>query len=495
VDSSRGDHSASNHHRPLNHRLVIVGVGPGGLDRLPDSTRDLLLDPAFSLIVRTVRHPALAELAGLREVISGDDLYESIESFEAVYDQLAGRVLARAESGPVIFAVPGSPSVGEFAVARLRRLAFERGTPVELIGAESFVDVICSELSIDPLERGLQILDGRDLPDPFPLHVPTIIGQIDLPVVAAHVLAVLSELLGTDTLITVATDLGGPGARLETKPIGEFDSSIASLRTSLVLQPRPAGWLGAIDIMRKLRRDCPWDAGQTHQSLVANLTEEAAELAEALAGLPLAAPGGEPDYGAYADVEEELGDVLLQVLFHISMGEEAGTLRPDGVGQVLIDKLVRRHPHVFGNEQADSPDEVLGVWERAKASEKGGRTLFEGVANHLDPLNKAEKIQDRARGVGFDWAAAEPVYEKLLEEIAELENARTHDERLHELGDVLFTVINLARHLGVGSEVALRRAVHRFQSRLEWMESQIDLAAASPEDLENWWEAAKDEEE
>ena len=493
MDPSRRHHAASDHRGSLNHRLVIVGVGPGELDRLPGSTRDLLLDPAFRLVVRTIRHPGLAQLAATRDVVSGDDLYESEDDFEAVYDQLASRVMGYYDEGPVIFAVPGSPSVGEFTVPRIRRFAAARGVAVEMIGAESFIDAICAEMGIDPLERGLQVLDGRDLPDPLPLHVPTIIAQVDVPVVAADVLSRLADLLGDEATITVVTDAGGENARIDTRPITDFDTSIASLRTSLVIEPqRPTGWLGVIDIMRTLRRECPWDAEQTHHSLIANLTEEAAELAEALTALP--ADSDEPDFGAYADVEEELGDVLLQVLFHVAIGEPSGALRADAVAQTLIDKLTGRHPHVFGSESVDNAQEVLDIWERAKAAEKGSRGLFDGVAQNLEPLTKAAKVQERANRVGFDWDTTDPVFAKLREEIAELANAETAEEQLHELGDVLFTVVNLARHLKIGPEVALRTAVQRFERRLEWMESQGDLVAATSSELERWWEAAKDNE-
>ncbi|MDH3194148.1 MAG: nucleoside triphosphate pyrophosphohydrolase, partial [Acidimicrobiia bacterium] len=493
MDPSRGHHAASDHRGSLNHRLVIVGVGPGELDRLPGSTRDLLLDPTFCLVVRTTSHPGLAQLAATREVVSGDDLYESLNDFESVYDRLAARVMGYYDEGPVIFAVPGSPSVGEFTVPRIRRLAAARGVPVEVVGAESFIDAVCAEMGIDPLEHGLQVLDGRDLPDPFPLHVPTIIAQVDVPLIAVDVLSRLAELLGDEAPITVVTDAGGEKARIETRPVRDFDSSIASLRTSLVIEPqRPTGWLGVIDIMRTLRRECPWDAEQTHHSLIANLTEEAAELAEALAALPAA--GDEPDFGAYADVEEELGDVLLQVIFHVAIGEPSGALRADAVAQTLIAKLTGRHPHVFGDELADNAEDVLEVWERAKAAEKGSRSLFDGVAQHLEPLTKAAKVQERANGVGFDWDRADPVFAKLREEIAELAGAETAEEKLHELGDVLFTVVNLARHLNIGPELALRTATQRFERRLKWMESHGDLAAATNSDLERWWEAAKDNE-
>ncbi len=476
-----------------------MGVGPSGFDRVPEVTARLLKDEANVVIARTGRHPAIAELTRIRTVITGDDLYDEAGSFAEVYDRLADRVLEAAEQRRVVFAVPGSPAVGEFTVSRIRRLAADRNLTVEVIGAESFVDAICSELAIDPLEQGLQVLDGRDLPDPIPLHVPTIIAQVDLPVVAADVLARLGELVGEDAPITVATDVGGPDAQVITVPIGQLDPSIATVRTSLVVDAQPVGWWGAIDIMRRLRRECPWDAQQTHHSIIANLTEEAAELAEALAGLPAGAPNGDPDFGAYADVEEELGDVLLQVLFHIAMGEPSGGLSPDGVGQMLVEKLVRRHPHVFGDATAESAADVLEVWEQAKALERaqdiGARSLFDGVARGLHAIGKAQKVQERAAQVGFDWTDAEPVYAKLAEEIAELRSAVTGEDRLHELGDVLFTAINLARHLDVGPEVALRTAVGRFQGRMEWMESNAELAACTAAELEVLWQAAKDEEE
>lgn len=496
MDVARGRHAgAFDRSTKLLSRIAVIGVGPAGLDRLSSNAVAALTDPGVTVIARTLSHPAIDELAKQRTVLAGDDLYEQSDSFEDVYEALAQRVVKLADAGPVVFAVPGSPSVGEFTVPRLRRLAQAEGHEFTIMGAESFVDVICAELGIDPIERGLQVLDARQLPDPLPLHVPTIIAQVDVAVVAADVLSRLSELLGDDATVTVAIDVGSPEARLEQKTIGELDPSIASLRTSLVVDPAAVGWLGVVEIMRHLRLSCPWDREQTHHSIVANLTEEAAELADALSALPVSAPEGTPDFGAYADVEEELGDVLLQVLFHVVMGEQAEALRPDAVAQVLIDKLVRRHPHVFGDESAETADEVLGTWERAKSAEKHRATIFDGVPSGLAALGKAEKVQQRAATVGFDWTDSEPVYAKLAEEIDELQRARTPAEQVHELGDVLFTVVNLARKLGIGPEVALRQTVDRFQRRMMSMETKADLAALTPDELETLWESAKSEEE
>lgn len=455
----------------------------------------LLIAPDHTVIARTTEHPAISHLATVRDVQSADDLYRSSETFEAVYEQLATRVVTAAADGDVVFAVPGSPTVGELSVPLVIRQAADAGIEVNVVSGESFIEAVCREVGIDPLADGLQVVDGRNLPDPLPLQVPTIIGQVDVPVIAADVLARLGDLIGDAGELTVVTDAGGLEQSIVTATVRDLDPSIASLRTSLVVMPQAAGWYGAVDIMRRLRVECPWDAEQTHASIVANLTEEAAELADALVALGPTAPNGELDFGAYADAEEELGDVLLQVLFHIVMAEQAGALSPDGVGTVLIDKLVRRHPHVFGDVLADDAQQVHDIWDQVKAAEKQRESVFDGVARNLTPLAKAEKVQSRAAKAGFDWDAADPVYDKLAEEIDELRNAKSPGEREAELGDVLFTVVNLARKLGVGSEVALRRTVDRFQRRVEWMEAHTELDGLDAVELEELWQRAKDEEE
>lgn len=492
---SRRRDSPSDDRDALTTEILIVGVGPSGFDQLPDDVQAILLNPQHHVIARTLEHPALAQLAEQRLVESGDDLYRTSETFEQVYDALAQRVVDAAQGRTVVYAVPGSATVGELSVPLVVERAEQLGVRTRTLAGESFVDAVCRVAGIDPLAHGLQVLDGRNLPNPLPLHVPTIIGQVDVPVVAADVLSRLGDLIGEHGSITVVTDAGGHDQAVTTAPVSQLDHSIASLRTSLVVPAQPSGWLGAIDIMRRLRTDCPWDAEQTHHSLVTNLTEEAAELADALVGLGPDAPDGNVDFGAYADVEEELGDVLLQVLFHIAMAEPSGALSPDGVGTVLIDKLVRRHPHVFADVEATDAAGVHAIWDKVKAAEKSRDSVFDGVARSLTPLAKAEKVQSRAANVGFDWPDAAPVYAKLQEEIAELAQAETASEREAELGDVLFTVVNLARKLGIGAEVALRRTVERFQQRVEWMEQQADLADESPDRLEELWEQAKDEEE
>lgn len=392
----------------------------------------------------------------------------------------------------MVLAVPGSPSVGEFTVSVLRRLAAETATTMHVVPGESFVDVICAEIGLDPMQRGLQILDGRALPDPLPLHVPTIIAQVDVPVVAAEVLARLADVLDFDAPVTVLTDLGSPEATVATRPLSELDPEIAGLRTSLLVDTAAGGYFGVVQTMRELRVACPWDREQTHLSIAPNLVEETFELAEALSHLDGDAPGGDVDHGAYADVEEELGDVLLQVLFHAVMGEESGALRVDRVGEVLRQKLIRRHPHVFGEGEASTPAEVRETWDAVKSAEKGSAgSALDGIPAGLPALERSTEIQRKAAGVGFDWPTIEGVVAKVVEELDELTAAVGPEDITLELGDLLFSVVNLARHLGTDPAVALRKAGHRFEERFRWMESRADLSGMNIEEMEALWQAAK----
>ena len=244
--------------------------------------------------------------------------------------------------------------------------------------------------------------------------------------------------------------------------------------------------------MRRLRAECPWDREQTHHSLVRNLVEETYELVEALSLLPVEAPSGEPDFVAYDEVEDELGDVLLQVLFHGTMAGEAGAFDIEDIAERLREKLVRRHPHVFGDVEAWSPQEVLQNWEKIKQDEKQRSSLMDDVPDGLPGMERAAKVQRRAATVGFDWERPAQVMDKVREEVAELEEVL--DDRVeaeHELGDLLFSAVNLARHLHIDPEVALRRAVDRFGRRFRQMEKTGELDGMSPDELNTLWEAAK----
>ncbi|MDQ3782224.1 MAG: nucleoside triphosphate pyrophosphohydrolase [Actinomycetota bacterium] len=462
--------------------ILVVGLGPAGLDRLPPATRAALDDPEATVVVRTLEHPAAAELAGTRGVTSGDDLYDTAAGFDAVYGAIAARVVAAASLGPVIYAVPGSATVGERSVPLVLAEATAAGLSVEVWAGESFLDLVWLATGCDPIAGGAQVLDGRALPDPLQLHLPTVVTQVDRSEVLADVVAVLGRVLPDDTPIMVLDRLGEPDQVIVTVDLHHATRYPVGPRTSLYLDPPANGWYGLVSTNRRLRAECPWDREQTHHTLVTHLIEEAYETVEALAALPSTAPVAVEDPVPYAAVEEELGDLLLQTVFHATLAEEAGMFGVEEVAEGIRRKLVRRHPHVFGDAAADDAATVLARWEKLKTAEKQRQSLLDGIPQAMPALSRAEKLQRRASTVGFDWSDPAEVLAKVAEELGELEAAVDDPPRRgDELGDLLFSVVNLARHLAVDPELAFRRANDRFEVRFRRLE---ELAAAAGDQLE-----------
>ncbi|HOM62580.1 MAG TPA: nucleoside triphosphate pyrophosphohydrolase [Dysgonamonadaceae bacterium] len=243
-----------------------------------------------------------------------------------------------------------------------------------------------------------------------------------------------------------------------------------------------------LDVMDELRLKCPWDREQTNESLRANTIEETYELAEAIIK------------NDNEDIKKELGDVLLHVVFYSKIGEEKEAFDIADVCNTLCDKLIFRHPHVFGDLQADSAHAVEKSWEQIKLKEKGGnKTVLEGVPSSLPSLIKALRIQDKARNSGFDWNKRHDVWDKVKEEIGELEAEIEHmnpDEMEGEFGDVLFSIINAARLYGVNPDNALERTNQKFIYRFNYMEQKVREQGKSLKDMpldemEDLWQEAK----
>lgn len=476
--------------------VAIVGLGPAGIEHVSTSALSLIGE-ADTVVLRTVEHPAAATVATSREVVTCDDLYDSLAEFDEVYTAIADRVLAAAAQRVVVYAVPGSAVVGERSVREIRMRAVEAGIAVTIEPGQSFLDVAYIALGLDPIADGLQILDARDLPDPLPLHVPTIITQVDSDLRASDVSLALTRTIDPATEVTILDRLGDSDEVVSRLPANQLASYRAGPRTSVFVPATNSGLLGLIATNRVLRRECPWDRKQTHHTLLTHLIEEAYETADAIGQLPIAAPSGEPDFGAYAEVEEELGDLLLQVIFHATLASEAGAFDVDEVAESVRRKLVDRHPHVFGDVDVADADEVLSNWEQIKKMEKKRDSLMEDIPVGMSGIARSMKVQKRARSVGFDWEEPEQVISALRKEIAELEDADGDPTSIAgELGDVLFTTVNLARHLGIDPEVALRSTVDKFIRRFQTMESHFagnssDISKATTAELERAWEAAK----
>lgn len=237
-----------------------------------------------------------------------------------------------------------------------------------------------------------------------------------------------------------------------------------------------------VEIVARIRAECPWDREQTHETLKPNLIEEAYEVIDAI------------ESGSAGNLAEELGDLLMQVLLHAEIASETGGFSLDDVVASIADKLVRRHPHVFAGVDVKDTKAVLANWEHIKRSEKGGSAL-DGVPRHLPSLAAARRLQEKASRVGFDWRDIEPVLEKVAEEIDELASAPP--EHLEdELGDVLFALANLARFMKLDPEDALRKANDRFTERFRSVEAKArkngrQMESYSLEELDSFWEEAK----
>lgn len=514
--------------------ITIVGLGPGAVGNLSLETMGYLKNGA-QVILRTAVHPTVAELE--RQGVSFtscDDLYEKAASFEEVYGSVVDRVIAAAMQGDVVYAVPGSPLVAEKTVVLLREKAKAMGLELSIKPSMSFLDLAYVELGIDPI-AGLRIIDAQDFDAVVDAgRYPLMITQVYSQMVASDLKIFLMENLPDDYEIYFLRNLGLEDEECRPIPLFELDRQphIDHL-TSAYIPPMAEdaedgllyfgdeeeeeeaagfneitvaeeeegtiGYLQNLDdfdimplaeVMRTLREPggCPWDREQTHSSIRSNMIEEVYEFLEAV------------DDNDIAGMREELGDVLMQVVFHARISQEAGEFDLQEVIDEVTDKLIRRHPHVYGETQVENSAQVLVNWDAIKKEEKKERKhVLDGVAKGLPSLLKAYKLQSKAAKVGFDWDNKEAVWAKVEEELAELKEALTSENKVEaeaELGDLLFALVNYARHCQLEPEVALDGTNNRFASRFAQVEAAVLASGKSWEEftlaeLDKFWDAAK----
>jgi tetrapyrrole methylase family protein/MazG family protein len=473
-------------------RVVVVGLGPGDADHITRHTLDLI-ERIPHRYLRTNRHPSAHLVAG---AATFDDVYEAADTFDDVYSEIAERLVAAAgEHGEVLYAVPGSPLVLERTVRRLRD-----DPRVECIvePAMSFLDLAYARLGIDPVEEGVTLIDGHEF--------ATAAAGRSGPLLVAHTHAnwVLSDIklaaesaIG-DEPVVILQGLGTEHEIVAHTTWADLDRTIDADHLTCIYIPHLGEPVGAElvrfhELARTLRERCPWDQEQTHQSLVRYLLEETYEVVDALEALD---PG---DPSTDDALVEELGDLLYQIEFHATIAEQEGRFTMADVARGVHDKLVRRHPHVFGDTIADDPDTVVANWDAIKRAEKGRTSAFDGVPTSQPSLSYAYALQRKAAKVGFDWPDVDGALPKIAEEAAEVsEAAATGDlAQVHaEVGDLLFAVVNVARHLGVEPEAALRAAAHKFKRRFEQVEALasergIDLPGAELWKLDELWDEVK----
>ncbi len=483
---------------PKSSGITILGLGPGAATMLTRQAWDWLSN-CHELYCRTRQHPVLDELPAEIKVYSFDDLYEQGDSFETVYDQIVHQVLALGQRpGGVTYAVPGHPYVAEATSPEIVRQARGLGIPVHIIEGLSFLEPTFTALEIDPYPA-LALVDALTLSNghvpTFPPDSPALIAQIYSALVAAEVKMTLLETYPDQHPVKLVHAAGTPAEQVEMLALYEIDRSPhLGLLSSLFLPPlgMDTSFEAFHEVIAHLRapNGCPWDREQTHLSLRKHLLEETYEALDAL------------DQEDMPGLAEELGDILLQIGLHAQIASEEGDFNLTDVVKGINAKLIRRHPHVFGDWKVDGVSKVLQNWEKLKEAEREAngtaeaKGLLDGLPNALPALAQAQEIQDRAARVGFDWPTIDPVWAKVAEEIGEVREAKDPEARADELGDLLFAVVNLVRWHRVDSETVLRSSSQRFRTRFSYLEkrarqSGASLSEMSLAEMDRWWEEAK----
>lgn len=463
-------------------RVVVVGLGPAGIDLMLPAARAALQRIPVRF-VRTARHPAVDDLAreGL-ELEPLDLLYDSGDDLDTVYAAIAARVVESAhEHGEVAYAVPGSPSVAERTVLLLRGV----GIDIEIVPGLSFADIAWNRLGIDPM-TGARVIDARTFTvDSAGFSGPMLLAQCDTRFVLSDVKLALLEVLPPEHEVVVLQGLGLPEEKLVTVELARLDQAVEPDHLTSVFvdtgDVAVAGELARLFALTERLRGpggCPWDAAQTHHSLRRHVIEEAYEVAAAIDELPAGAPAGDIPTGAYDGLEDELGDLLFQVMIHSVLASEAGAFTIADVARGIHAKLVRRHPHVFGTVEANTADEVVTNWEQIKKGEKGHTSLVEGITPGLPALIYVQKLLRKAASIG------------LTLDLGAAQTAEPADDEA--LGQALAVLAASGAERGLDGESALAAWARHFQERFVRMEALaaadgVDLAAAEPAVVRTLW--------
>lgn len=472
--------------------LNILGFGSGDKGEITLRTLDLLKNSDV-VFVRTTRHPAASILKEYDIPYHAfDDAYDKFNSFEALYEHIADTILA-SSGDQVSYIVPGSAVFAEKAV----QLLFQKAKcGIEIVPAVSFLDAIFATLKKDALDS-YKLIDALRLDEQIPdVTCMNIICQVYDQQVASDVKLSLMRYYKDETPVILITGAATEEEHISEIPLYAIDHAdhIDHL-TSLIIPAQtydsaPSAFNSLYKIVSILRGEngCPWDKAQTHESLLPYLIEESYEAIDA------AKLGDDENFC------EELGDVLLQVMLHAQIAEEKHSFDIYDVFRSVSEKMIRRHPHVFTENEKEEDINIL--WERVKETEKEHKSAsdkMDAVAQSLPSLIYADKIQTKAAKTGFDFETPSAAFMKITEETEELREALYTDQKeiiLEEGGDLLFAVVNVLRLCELDSEEALRRAISKFIKRFRIMEQLItneqkQLSDLSIEEMDSYWNMSK----
>jgi len=479
-------------------RVIVVGLGPAGPEFVPAGALDALRGAARCML-RTARHPSAVVV---RDVATGpvdvlDPLYDAADSFDDVYAAIVEEVVAAAGAvggtGYVAYAVPGSPLVAERSVVLLRA---DPRVAVEVVVAPSFLDLAWERLAVDPVDAGVRFVDGTVFAtEAAGERGPLLVAQCHSRAVLGQVKLAADDAAGEDPgrSAVLLHHLGLPDEQVVEVPWADLDRTLEPDHLTALWVPRLAPPVAAElvaleELVRTLRARCPWDRRQTHGSLARHLLEEAYEALDAIEVVAATAPEVAPRDVAH--LEEELGDLLFQVYFHALLATEEGHFTLADVARTLHDKLVARHPHVFGDAVAETPEDVAARWEVLKKAEKGRSSVTDGIPRALPALALAAKLQRKAESVGMDTGSLDDRRRQIVAGLDALagplptgdgrtgpvaessgETLEASPVTVEALGEMLFALADAARRLGVDPETALRGFAARFRQRIEASEA------------------------
>ena len=475
--------------------LHVMGLGPSGMEQLTlgDYRR---ICGAKKIFARTAEHPCVQELMAEGICVeSFDEIYTKEPSFEAVYESITEQLRKELEkTSEVIYVVPGHPMVAEKTVQLIEEKLAQK-YEVVVHPAMSFVDEIFRVLKFDPIDgvviRNYDALKDIGLTGKEWLIIPQVYNKL----IASEVKLDLMSSYPDEAWVYITKSLGTTGEQVDKLPLFEMDHGLFDHLTTIVLPPNAdvTSFSRLAKVMSMLRsaQGCAWDLEQTHDTLKPCLIEESYEVLDAIEKKDM------------YNLCEELGDLLLQVVFHAQLASEESEFDIQDVLHGIIQKLIRRHPHVFGDEKLETADDVILTWDRVKQEEKKGGN--EEVSFFNDPLGLpalmwASSTQRRVAKVGFDWSDIEGPWGKVEEELQELKNALLEGIGIREeLGDLMFSVVNLARFLKLDAEEVLRDAIHKFQRRFLKMvelarKDGLDFEQLTLEEMDLFWEKAKSRE-
>ncbi|WP_418223074.1 nucleoside triphosphate pyrophosphohydrolase [Clostridium isatidis] len=481
--------------------IKIIGLGPGSPEALTIGAAKLL-EKGENIYFRTKHHPIVNFLKDkIKNYETFDKYYENSENTDDINEKIANEILtAHKKTKDVVYGVPGNPLTAEKTVAILIKICKEKKIDYKVIPAVSFIDSLMEILKIDPIE-GLMVIDASDINNQIlDKRVATIIAQVYNKSVASKLKEKLLDSYNKQTEIYLIKNPGIDEAEIIRKiPVYELDKQEDLDNMTFIYVPKDKDnkkdFYDLVNLVETLRGEngCPWDREQTHQSIKNELIEETYELIEAI------------EENRIDGMIEELGDVLFHVVFHACIENENGNFNITDVINGIIAKMVYRHPHVFGEKEINNTDEVLKSWDELKKQEKKYETITEemkSIAKTLPALTKAHKVQKKAAKVGFDWDSIEETSKKVIEELNEVLDVyktKNGEKIKKEIGDLLFSCVNLSRKLNVNEEEALNMTINKFINRFSFVEEMAlknnkKLNDMTLEEMDKFWEIAKENE-